>query len=94
MHETFRCPIYLYDVGIKLCETPVEVDNNEMIEEEEEEEEEEVEQPKGCKKTSPVWIDFDELKLKKVDNASSNDNAIGFMKLILEKNDDCLLSGE
>ncbi|GJY17332.1 zinc finger BED domain-containing protein RICESLEEPER 2-like protein [Tanacetum coccineum] len=29
-----------------------------------------------------------------VDNASSNDNAIGFMKLIFEKNNDCLLSGE
>ena len=26
---------------------------------------EEVEQPKGRKKTSPVWIDFQELKLKK-----------------------------
>ncbi|GJT90850.1 copia protein [Tanacetum coccineum] len=29
-----------------------------------------------------------------VDNASSNDTAIGFMKMIFEKNHDCLLSGE
>ncbi|GJU75429.1 hypothetical protein Tco_1272499 [Tanacetum coccineum] len=40
-------------------QTPVEVDNSDM------EEEEKVEQPKGRKKTSPVWIDVDELKLKK-----------------------------
>nr|GEY86485.1 heat shock cognate 70 kDa protein-like [Tanacetum cinerariifolium] len=106
-------------------QTHVEVDNSDMEEEDEVEveveveveetvEEEEVEQPKGHKKTSPVWLELDELKLKKgkgvenclnewgftnilsisVDNASSNDNAIGSMKLIFEKNDDCLLSGE
>nr|GEZ62073.1 zinc finger BED domain-containing protein RICESLEEPER 2-like [Tanacetum cinerariifolium] len=55
-------------------QTPIEVDNSDMEEEEDEvevdveetEEEEEVEQPKGRKKTSPVWLEFDELKLKKV----------------------------
>nr|GEY29069.1 PAZ domain-containing protein [Tanacetum cinerariifolium] len=141
-------------------QTPVEVERSDM---EEEEEQDEVEQPKGRKKRSPVWIDFVELKLKKsekpidkkamckhcsrtylchsrkhdngwnlvkkvlnfclldghrgidigkgvenclnewgfnnilsisVDNASSNDNAIGFMKMIFENNHDCLLSGE
>nr|GEW60550.1 hypothetical protein [Tanacetum cinerariifolium] len=53
-------------------QTPIEVDNSDMNEEEdevevkeEEIEEEEVEQPKGHKKTSLVWLDFDELKLKK-----------------------------
>nr|GEV81390.1 retrotransposon protein, putative, Ty3-gypsy subclass [Tanacetum cinerariifolium] len=54
-------------------QTPVEVDNSDMEEEEDEVEvdveetgeEDEVEQPKGRKKTSLVWLEFDELKLKK-----------------------------
>ncbi|GJR42959.1 zinc finger BED domain-containing protein RICESLEEPER 2-like protein [Tanacetum coccineum] len=147
-------------------QTSVEVDQTDMeeVEEFEVQEEDEVEeQPKGRKKTSAVWNDFDELKLKKgetlldkrakwvkkksfmaltghfidndwnlvkkvlnfcrldghrgidigkgvencleewgftnilsisVDNASANDGAITFMKLILEKYDACLLSGE
>ena len=37
-------------------QTPVEVETSDT--------EEEVEQPKGRKKTSPVWLDFEELKLK------------------------------
>ena len=38
-------------------QVPVEVESSDM--------EEEVEQPKGRKKTSPVWNEFEELKLKK-----------------------------
>ncbi|GJS72956.1 zinc finger BED domain-containing protein RICESLEEPER 2-like protein, partial [Tanacetum coccineum] len=108
-------------------QTPVEVESSET------EDEEEVEKPKGRKKRSLVWINFDEVKLKKdndwnlvkkvlnfcrldghrgidigkgvenclnewgfnnilsisVDNASSNDTAISFIKMIFEKNHDC-----
>ncbi|GJW74172.1 zinc finger BED domain-containing protein RICESLEEPER 2-like protein [Tanacetum coccineum] len=48
---------------------------------------------------TPVEVDNSDMEEEEeiqvlVDNASINDSAIGFMKLIFEKNDDCLLSGE
>ncbi|GJZ76443.1 zinc finger BED domain-containing protein RICESLEEPER 2-like protein [Tanacetum coccineum] len=48
---------------------------------------------KGVENCLNEW-GFTNILSISVDNASSNDNAIGFMKLIFEKNDDCLLSGE
>ena len=48
---------------------------------------------KGVENCLNEW-GFNNVLSISVDNASSNDNAIGFMKLIFEKNHDCLLSGE
>nr|GEY22736.1 hypothetical protein [Tanacetum cinerariifolium] len=48
---------------------------------------------KGVENCLNEW-GFTNILSISVDNESSNDNAIGFMKLIFEKNDDCLLSGE
>ncbi|GKA00432.1 zinc finger BED domain-containing protein RICESLEEPER 2-like protein, partial [Tanacetum coccineum] len=48
---------------------------------------------KGVENCLNEW-GFTNILSISVDDASSNDNAIGFMKLIFEKNDDCLLSGE
>ncbi|GJS91947.1 zinc finger BED domain-containing protein RICESLEEPER 2-like protein [Tanacetum coccineum] len=69
-------------------QTPIEVDNSDMKQEEdeveveeEEIEEEEVEQPKGRKKTSPVWMDFDELKLKKDNNWNLVKKVLNFCRL-------------
>ncbi|GKA32922.1 zinc finger BED domain-containing protein RICESLEEPER 2-like protein, partial [Tanacetum coccineum] len=62
-------------------QTPVKVESSDM--EEEEEEQDEVEQPKGHKKISHVWIDFEELNLKK-------DNDWNLVKKVLNF---CLLDG-
>ncbi|GJW19996.1 zinc finger BED domain-containing protein RICESLEEPER 2-like protein [Tanacetum coccineum] len=48
---------------------------------------------KGVENCLEEW-GFTNILSISVDNASANDSAITFMKLILEKYDDCLLSGE
>ena len=48
---------------------------------------------KGVENCLNEW-GFNNVLSISVDNASSNDNAIGFMKLIFEKNHDCLVLGE